>query len=90
VALAASPARASGRTEVADKRLVHLYHRAPDGRTIKLHMYLPHAVHVVRNHPSTFSTDGNFVGERPPPPSEGQAKAIGRWTGRMRPWQHPF
>ena len=75
---------------MADKRIVHLYHRAPDGRTVKVHMYVPVAVHVVRAHPDLYSVDGKFVGERPPPAPEHVMRAVAKTTSRMRPWHHPW
>jgi hypothetical protein len=74
---------------MADKRIVHLYHRAPDGRTVKMHMHMPVAVHVVRAHPALYSVDGKFVGERPPPAPDHVMRAVAKTTGRTRPWHYP-
>jgi hypothetical protein len=74
---------------MADKRIVHLYHRAPDGRTVKVRMHMDVAKHVVRAHPALYSVDGKFVGERPPPAPEHVKQAMIKATSRMRPWHYP-
>lgn len=73
----------------SDKRIVHLYWRAPDDKPVKMHMYVSDAVHVVKTQPHMFSVDGRFTGDRDPPPTEAETRAMVKATSRMRPWWHP-